>query len=147
MPIYETPEDKRKERIIAEIFCKHMGFDYTEASARARHDFAIVKQGQYEKRRMLQVIGLAEVKIRTCSIDAYPTFMIDADKKIYMLERASKYVVPYLVVCWTDAIGWIDFREKNFLSIGGRSDRNDPNDDKLVVHYPISRFSLLVDKR
>ena len=147
MPTYETAEDKEKERIIAEIFCKHMGVEHSEAPVRSRYDFCIVKRFEWSKRYFARVLGIAEVKVRTCSIDAHPTFMIDADKKVYMCERASEYVTPYLVVCWTDAIGWIDFRAKSFISLGGRYDRNDPADHKLVVHYAIDSFNLLVDKR
>lgn len=145
--IYETEQDREKERVIAEIFCKHMGFDYGFPPVRARYDFHIQRNGTYKGKVINTVLGMAEVKVRTCSIDTYPTFMIDAEKMIYMRQFGSEHITPYLVVCWTDAIGWIDFREKCFLSTGGRYDRDDPNDDKLVVHYPIDRFNLLVDKR
>ena len=145
--IYETEQDREKERIITEIFCKHMGFEYGLPPVRARYDFHIVKKGTYKGKVFNTIIGMAEVKVRTCSIDTYPTFMLDAEKKEYMCQFASEYITPYLIVCWTDAIGWIDCRSKTFLSTGGRYDRNDRSDHKLVVHYPIDGFNLLVDKR
>ena len=145
--IYEKPADKEKERIITEIFCKHMNFQYSLPPARARYDFHIIQKANYGGQILDVIVGLAEVKVRTCSIDAYPTYMLDADKKNWMLDFANEQRIPYLVVAWTDAIGWIDLRHKSFLSTGGRTDRNDINDFKLMVHYPIKAFNLLVDKR
>lgn len=145
--IYETEADREKEQIITEIFCKHMNVNYSKSSVRARYDFAIVTKMEYNNHIFDVVTGLAEVKVRTCSIDDYPTYMVDVDKRLYMTERCNQHRTPYLIVAWKDAIGWIDFRSKSFLSTGGRTDRNNPYDQKLMVHYPIKDFTLLVDNR
>ena len=145
--IYEKPADKEKEEIVASVFCSKLGLDYGLAPARSRYDFHIIERAEINGAFFNCVVGMVEVKVRTCSINQYPTFFIDAEKKDWMCRISSDYCTPYLLVAWTDAIGFIDFRSKSFLGVGGRYDRQDPSDHKLIVHYSIDDFSILVDRR
>lgn len=147
MPIYETDADKTKEEIIAAIFCKRFKYNCIPAPAMARWDFCITKPTLFKGTWLNVVQGIAEVKVRSCKVGAYPTMMIDADKISYLRNHTSDKVKGLLIVAWVDAIGWIDIAEKSFLSTGGRFDRQDPNDHKMVLHYPIEKFNLIVDKR
>jgi len=53
-----------------------------------------------------------------------------------------------LIVKWTDNIGFIDVNTpQDFLSIGGRTDRDDELDIEPVAHWSISLFRLVKRKR
>lgn len=133
-PIYERAEDRVRQREVIDAFCAAYGCAYDERVALCAWDYDLTYRGAR--------VALAEVKVRTNAIGAYPTYMISRRKLADLVREADRYaVVPLLIVRWSDARGWWRVRlEQAQAGVGGRVDRGDPADIEAVALIEISRF-------
>jgi hypothetical protein len=88
-----------------------------------------------------RIAGWVEFKRRTVSRAEYPSYMISA-QKVQALEQLAKAtsLPSYLVIQWTDSLGFCRDFSGCDLRIGGRIDRNDPEDYEPCFMIPIERF-------
>lgn len=86
-----------------------------------------------------KVIGWAEVKRRHNPMKQYKTLFIAAQKIMKVRIFSALYPLPVKYFAgFDDAIGMLDLTiPPSFIAIGGRTDRNDPDDIEPMCHYPI----------
>jgi hypothetical protein len=148
-PIYESIDDISNEERLAEHLMLRWELDGWKRNPRMYPiDISFIKDDVIK--------GFAEIKCRTVSVDTYETYMISVSKVIaaQSLSKATG-LGCYLVVKWTDSLGWISFGsgEKvvdprpgiirpKFVAWGGRSDREDPQDMEPVIHFDIDDFRM-----
>jgi hypothetical protein len=133
-PIYERPEDRTRQRECIDAFCAAFGCTALETPRLAGWDYALSVDGH--------PVALAEVKVRSNPMDAYPTYLISERKVEILVEQAElQGVAPLLIVQWTDAKGWCRPDRADYtIGTGGRVDRGDPADIEPVALIKISDF-------
>lgn len=140
---YETLKDLSNQQRVMDAFAKQYGYQYTDLPEFHEMDYAIQKTMSYKMVKFARVEGLVEVKCRTISFKKYPTFMVHLKKVNYALNCG---VPAILLVGWTDAIGFIKFKERHFVTLGGRRDRDNKYDYDLMAHYPTDKFEMVWTK-
>lgn len=143
MAKYETLKDLANQQKVMEIFTKTYGYEYVDLPQFSEMDYGIQKSFRYKGFKYSRIEGLVEVKCRSISFNRYPTFMLHLNKVQYALNCG---VPTILLVSWIDAIGFIKFKEKHFVTMGGRRDRNNQYDYDLMAHYPTEKFDLIWTK-
>jgi len=145
-PLYETKENLQGEAAVAQklahwINCKEDPStslddlsEVVKTPPRAPYDYCVVKKG------LIQFI--IEIKLRKIPHNKFPTFMISLEKVATCSLHAAVIGCPfYIVVQWTDKLGFWKFNEKQYTAgIGGREDRNDPLDQEPVIYISINDF-------
>lgn len=137
-PIYETEADKARELGVVEYLQrKGYKFLYTETVPFAPFD-------GYMTRPDGTTFALVEIKNRRNASDAYPTYMISANKVRAMLETAKEYQLHALLfVRFTDGVFVTRLEDNEQTGEGGRYDRNDSRDIEECVYIPMERFKEL----
>jgi hypothetical protein len=136
-PIYETPDDRERERGVQLVLQRMWGGVWTEMPEHHAYDFVVQMHGR---------TGLVEIKCRDNPRGQYDTLMIGAEKIAQLLRHAERQgATPVLVIRYTDAIVhtrpcWDDVHGAR---PGGRRDRGDPRDLELCAHIPSRRFRAL----
>lgn len=141
-PMYETPSDIINELSVIESLSDLWGVTFHKLPIQYHLDFSISKIDG-------RIIGFIEVKTRTIAKSKFPTYIISMSKIQMAKSMFDTSKQPtFLVVQWTDAIGWcrIDsFEEIPPFKIGGRTDRGDEQDIEPVLHIPIHLFRDIKD--
>jgi hypothetical protein len=141
--IYETPEDKERERAAVAAFAARYGLDTVELPPRYPVDFAVVREGDGG---LDEVTAFGEVKIRSNPADRYPTAILGAAKwaeAITLAERTGCKLI--LLYGWDSGkdIRWVELTKLTNpprIAPGGRTDRGDNQDEEPVVHIPVELF-------
>ena len=139
-PYYETEEDVRVEKAIAEMVCGIYNYSFIKLKLAYQLDFALLRDGNVE-------VWL-EVKRRQVQFDAYPDIILSLDK--YMAGRNLIKHAPgtkfWFVVLFNDGTFLCDLTGKyaEKVNIGGRTDRNDWQDREPVIHIPTRYFKRLI---
>jgi len=136
-PLYESENDRRRERAAMERLLD--GSDNTARKLPIRYevDFAIIKNGE--------IVSWAEVKCRNNASSLYPTLMISAAKIWKGSTLSIQTGKPFFIVAeWTDGIGYLKVTNVGLfeLGFGGRTDRNDDQDVEPVYFIPIEMFKM-----
>ena len=139
-PRYETRGDLLNEEGVAKIFCLNMNCTYKKV--REIDDYSPDVTFWRSKKR----VAVGEIKVRTNNKNHYPTYLISASKINSLNERWSP--TPFfLIVKWTDEIGWVKVDDDSIrgwkIKTGGREDRNNPKDKELCYLIPIEQFAGL----
>ncbi len=138
-PTYETQQDSDRERLVVEAMASAWSLNPIKLPKFYKQDWALSKMDRTVK-------AVVEVKCRSHPKHTYDTLILSLDKwqALAMLsERTS--IKGLLGVRYTDGIFWVvaqhqpDWR----ITIGGRTDRNDPDDVEPVIHIPSSSLKPL----
>jgi Holliday junction resolvase-like predicted endonuclease len=136
MPIYESAQDRQRERRVAATIEQATGWSLFGSETTGAFDYFAV-----DSNRVWQAI--IEVKCRTNRHDAYPTYMIDQSK----VEKVRQLSEPWgirglVVVAFTNGTAYFDVADVTDIkpSRGGRTDRGDQNDIDDVLQIPIDRL-------
>lgn len=135
--IYENEETLEAERRIMASIERRFGISSRKLDRnKTRVDFVLIRNGRGW--------GWAEVKCRWNPSHRYETFMIDKEKIEAVVERAvATNSKARLIIRFTDALGVIDLLACEYTTtIGGRTDRNDPNDQDVVAMIPMRFFKF-----
>jgi Holliday junction resolvase-like predicted endonuclease len=141
MPIYQTKEDTKKEHAVVRLLESKTPQRFLEIkSVTSPADWVSYRDGA-------GVTHLVEIKNRTNSMGAYPTYMIDK-KKVDKLDRLSAELGlgGLVIVGFTDYVAiakTADIIDKSTVGTGGRYDRNDTNDIDTVYYFPIEHFKAV----
>jgi len=136
-PKYETQADRKNEQRVSEIL-KSKGFTVMKLPISYQLDWAIIDDSTGK------ISSFGEVKTRTFNMDKYPTAMVNLHKVIKANDISACTGLPcYLIVLYLDALARIDFASEFEVKVGGRSDRNDPQDRDVCAYYPISGFRVV----
>tara|TARA_R100000231_G_scaffold82483_1_gene63053 strand:+ start:3237 stop:3650 length:414 start_codon:yes stop_codon:yes gene_type:complete len=86
-------------------------------------------------------VGFAEVKVRTHTFGTFPTYIISLAKVMEARRLARETnTKSILIVSWTDKTGYLDFFSHHQIKHGGRSDRNDWQDQEPMCHFDLKDF-------
>ena len=134
-PKYETDHDIANERIVADAL-ENIGVEVYKLPVQYRLDWLLRRDGQ--------PIGFAEVKARRCDLNTYPSVMISLSKVMHAKMLTEATGLPcHLILLYRDALAKLDFAADFTVSPGGRSDRNDPQDQDVCAYYPIERLQVI----
>jgi hypothetical protein len=135
-PIYETKADKANEQKVAEKITAARGYMMEKLARMHPMDYAAFSTGGLK--------AFIEIKCRTNSMAKYPTTMCGMDKVLYARQVQQAFgIKSYLFVQWTDRLGYICMDEPCELDLGGRIDRNDPNDTGMYAYFDVSKFKVM----
>ena len=136
-PIYETPHDLANEASVADVLSSAWNCEMIKLQVRDAFDYAAT--------RGRNITAFVEIKARTNPMRRYPTYMISMTKVMSANTIFMSTGTPsFLVVRWTDCMGWVQLNQNKFpLEIGGRKDRRDAQDIEPVCHININLFRTL----
>lgn len=134
-PRYESAADLQNERVVAEALAAH-GYEVIKLPIQYRLDWLLRRNGH--------PIAFAEVKTRKCDLNTYPTVMISLSKVIHARMLAEATNLPcYLILFYRDCIARVNFDDAFTVNPGGRTDRNDPQDQDVCAYYPVNRLTVI----
>ena len=135
--MYETRKDRlNEERLIKAI---EQAFNFKITSLPSKYNLDAIAWFDGEAKCFF------EFKCRTIPSTKHQTAVVNLHKAIAANNLAQTTGLKCWLVCeWTDMVGGIDFASPFEIGVvGARTDRNDPRDNDLFAHYPISRFRNL----
>lgn len=95
----------------------------------------------YAMYREEELLGFAEVKCRTHKFGTFPTYMISLAKVLKSRDLWLCTRRPtILIVSWIGKVAYLDFSSPHKIKQGGRSDRNDWQDQEPMCHYDLKEF-------
>jgi hypothetical protein len=134
--IYETPRDQEREHGAAMQVATRSGAVLVKAPALACWDYMAIRGGK--------LVAALEVKVRSHDMDTYPTYMVSAEKVVKLRNLRQLLGVPVLlVVSFNGRIATLDVKAEGEMGMGGRTDRQDPNDQEPCLFFPVAAFSWL----
>lgn len=139
-PTYETEGDKNREAKVIDSLCAVWECNATKLPKFYKQDWALTSVGG-------TVRALVEVKCRTHPRERYPTLILSLEKwlALAMLSEHTN-AKGILAVQFSDGIFWMVAKPQPQwrIAIGGRTDRNDPDDVEPVVHIPTNSLKPLL---
>lgn len=132
-PLYEANRDLANEIDVINRVCRAWSCEAQKIPISYNLDFALIRNGQ--------VAAYAEIKTRSNARQKYPTAFV-ALKKVM---SAKQFGLPcFLVMQWTDQLGYTRLdRTPDFISMGGRMDRQDSADIEPMAHFKQGEFRTI----
>ena len=131
--MYETENDLTSEKKVI----SHVSNSWNVASFKLPISYKL----DYAMYREKELLGFAEVKCRTHRFGTFPTYIISLAK---VMKAKDLWLYTHrptiLIVSWLDRIGYLDFSSNHQIKQGGRSDRNDWQDQEPMCHYDLKDF-------
>ena len=132
-PMYENDNDLRSEKNLI----SYVSDCWNVASYKLPMSYKI----DYVMYRDESPVGFAEVKVRTHTFGTFPTYIISLGKVMEARRLARETnTKSILIVSWTDRTGYLDFFSHHQIRHGGRSDRNDWQDQEPMCHFDLKHF-------
>ena len=132
-PMYENDNDLRSEKNLI----SYVSDCWNVASYKLPMSYKI----DYVIYRNESLVGFAEVKVRTHTFGTFPTYIISLAKVMEARRLARETnTKSILIVSWTDRTGYLDFFSHHQIRHGGRSDRNDWQDQEPMCHFDLKHF-------
>jgi len=132
-PMYENDNDLRSEKNLI----SYVSDCWNVASYKLPMSYKI----DYVMYRNESPVGFAEVKVRTHTFGTFPTYIISLGKVMEARRLARETnTKSILIVSWTDRTGYLDFFSHHQIRHGGRSDRNDWQDQEPMCHFDLKHF-------
>ena len=133
---YESEDNLDKEKNVLRHMSVKWDVSYSKLPISYKLDYAMYRD---EK-----LLGFAEVKCRQNSVHDFSTYIISLSKVIKARRLASVTgTKSVLIVSWSDATGWINFFSDFDVKQGGRSDRDDWQDQEPVCHFDVKDFKII----
>lgn len=131
--MYETAKDRANEERLMKLMAEHTKYQMVKTPSFYAVDAIAMKDGQ--------VRCFFEFKSRENSVQDFPNAAIGMKKIIAVqnIVQATRLKV-WLVIEWTDKIGYIDMMSNYEIGIMTRQDRGTTD---LVALYPITEFREL----
>ena len=132
--LYETEENKNAEDKLRTALGDAYGYNMVALPIKYSLD-CIAYKGKEAK-------CFFEFKCRTVASTEYDTALVNLHKVIAAANITKATGLKcWLVVQWTDMVGFIDFEADKQIGMSKRRDRNEAAD--LFAYYPVSGFSKL----
>ena len=132
--LYETEENKTAEDKLRTSLGDAYGYNMVALPIKYSLD-CIAYKGKEAK-------CFFEFKCRTVASTEYDTALVNLHKVIAAANITKATGLKcWLVVQWTDMVGFIDFEADKEIGMSKRRDRNEAAD--LFAYYPVSGFSKL----
>ena len=92
-PTYETKQDLKNEKAIAEYVMERLGIQQlVKLPRKYQIDYGVINRGEGNKKYMT---GLLEIKCRTTPKNKYDTYMISADKINTALQYYNNFNLSF----------------------------------------------------
>lgn len=134
-PHYETVDDLYEELEVADLLCAHLGAQAVKLPLYSRADVLLHKDGE--------AVAIVEIKRRNISTAKFSEYMLGMDKYKALCRWADKGFKTYLLVRWTNAVGYIEIPTEHSSGEGGRYDRGDINDTGEMAYIPVDNFTFI----
>jgi hypothetical protein len=140
-PIYETTEDLKNERDVADYLSSIWGCEFVKLKISYGLDFAVVKGNE--------VVSVAEVKCRNYTsdqIDRLGGLMLSASKAHRAGEWMNRHEIQFLLIAKLKDglfISAIEDWSPYDVKIAGRTDRGDWQDVEPCCMIPMSEFKKM----
>ena len=132
-PMYENDNNLRSEKNLI----SYVSDCWNVASYKLPMSYKI----DYVMYRNESPVGFAEVKVRTHTFGTFPTYIISLAKVMEARRLARETnTKSILIVSWADRTGYLDFFSHHQIRHGGRSDRNDWQDQEPMCHFDLKHF-------
>ena len=132
--LYETEENKTAEDKLRTALGDAYGYNMVALPIKYSLD-CIAYKGKEAK-------AFFEFKCRTVASTEYDTALVNLHKVIAAANMTKATGLKcWLVVQWTDMVGFIDFEADKQIGMSKRRDRNEAAD--LFAYYPVSGFKSL----
>jgi len=132
--LYETEENKTAEDKLRTALGDAYGYNMVALPIKYSLD-CIAYKGKEAK-------AFFEFKCRTVASTEYDTALVNLHKVIAAANITKATGLKcWLVVQWTDMVGFIDFEADKQIGMSKRRDRNEAAD--LFAYYPVSGFKSL----
>ena len=135
--LYERQKDRANEKKVIKRIETAWGVESHKMKMAYGLDYMLLKGGNLH--------SFVEVKCRNNAQGDYPTYAISLMKFLQANRFTQSTVKPcYLIVKWTDKLGFLDMGESFYqVGVGGRTDRNNPNDIEPIVFIPNNKFEII----
>ena len=140
-PTYETLQTLAIEAETMKAACSVWGAKERKLAARYQIDWAVLNSDGNMR-------AWAECKRRYHQYGKYDTLMLSLGKYREGRQLCLDTGMPFLLIVeWDDGIRWMRASaDMPAIGLGGREDRNDPDDIEPCVFIPIESFKLLVTR-
>ena len=144
-PLYETAKDLKHEKEIAKKIEEALSWRLHKLSKAYFLDF--IAFSKYPK--TMGLVAFIEVRKRNNHTNKYPTVILSLNKYLKGVFYAKTLGVKFLFVvqfhdgCFAYTYAEdadFEYKALEHIQIGGRTDRNDPQDVEPVIHIPIDKF-------
>lgn len=139
-PLYETEADRVREAGAITVLEKALGMTAEKRGAHTVADFSLHDTDG-------RMVGVVEVKTRTCESNTYSTYHISKKKLLGLQDLADREGIKAgLLVQWKDRTGFISigrFLNNASFKVGGRYDRGDKADVEVMADVDIKHFTML----
>ena len=141
-PIYENDNDLRSEKNLISYVSDCWNVASYKLPMSYKIDYAMYRIDTGTSASASEsLVGFAEVKVRTHTFGTFPTYIISLGKVMEARRLARETnTKSILIVSWTDRTGYLDFFSHNQIRHGGRSDRNDWQDQEPMCHFDLKHF-------
>ena len=136
----ETQDNLNDEYKVKDIIMNKWKVKLHKLPIQYKLDYALTR---FDK----SILAFCEIKVRTNSIGSYPTYIVSLAKILSGRNLARETnTKSFLIVKWSDSLGFIDM-ENNFKTIvGGRIDRNDWQDIEPMCEFNINNFQRIYNE-
>ena len=132
----ETEHDLKLELLTINTINRLWNCESVKLPNHQRLDFALLQRGEIK--------AFVEIKCRTFESSRYKETMLHLDMVMAARDLTFHTNIPaFLVVRWTDVIGFVNFNADFRTEIGGRVDRGLERDFGLMAKIAIMDFSML----
>jgi hypothetical protein len=143
-PAYESITQRAAEQEFAEQLARTLGLTLHRLPRGAPLDYASIVETPTGG---VRATGLLELKIRHIPSTKHDSFFLSAKKIASARDFWAGLRLPAdLYVQWSDGrVGRLHLHDTppDYTTIGGRLDRDDPQDIELMAHWYIRRFHFL----
>jgi hypothetical protein len=145
-PLYETGADRQNERAVARALEKRWGYVAYKLKPACEMDYALTRDGV--------VVAVMEIKCRKYpykTIDEWGGLILSAHKwQAAMRWKDTHSIAFILALGLPDGLYVLSVLKGDKppyinLIMGGRTDRNDPQDTEPCVLIPMSMFKMIKD--
>lgn len=132
-PLYETKINLNSEIKVMDYVSQCWNVVYFKLPMSYKIDYAIYRD--------TNLVGFAEVKCRTHTFGAFPTYIISLAKVLEARKLGRETnTTSILIVSWLGALAYLDFFSPFTTKQGGRSDRGDWQDQEPMAHFELKYF-------
>mgnify|MGYP003128604899 FL=1 len=140
--LYETVDDLRSEKNVIGYVSQCWNVASFKLPMSYKIDYAMYRIDSGSSNSSSEnLVGFAEVKCRTHKFGTFPTYIISLAKVLEARRLSKETETPsILIVSWLDKIAYLDFFCHHQIRHGGRSDRNDWQDQEPMCHFDLKHF-------
>ena len=136
--LYGNSQDRKSEKKVLDHITKCWGLVYYKLPMSYKLDYSIYRNDD--------LVGWAEVKCRTHNFGTFPTYIISLAKVLEARRLADQTnTTSIILVSYLDVIVYLDVFCPFTIKQGGRSDRNDWQDQEPMCHFELKYFKRIGD--